>query len=87
MCSSDLDSADYIYEHVTDEIWHFLQSCDINDTCVDIADCCKYFDPNNYVQEKSLEPDYEGLEEEMRLQRSAEDTIIRGIFRRQDFAT
>ena len=81
------DSADYIYEHVTDEIWYFLQSCDIDDACVDIADCCKYFDPNNYVHEKSLEPDYEGLEEEMRLQRSVEDSIIRGIFRRQDFAT
>ena len=81
------DSADYIYEHVTDEIWYFLQSCDIDDACVDIADCCKYFDPNNYVHEKSLEPDYEGLEEEMRLQRSVENTIIRGIFRRQDFAT
>ena len=81
------DSADYIYEHVTNEILYFLQSCDIDDACVDIADCCKYFDPNNYVHEKSLEPDYEGLEEEMRLQHSVEDTIIRGIFRRQDFAT
>lgn len=81
------DSADYIYEHVTDEIWRFLQSCDINDTCVDIADCCNYFDPNNYVQEKSLEPDYEGLDEAIRLQSFEEDAIIRGIFRRQDFAT
>lgn len=81
------DSADYIYEHVTDEIWYFLQSCDIDDTCVDIADCCTYFNPDDYVQEKSWGPDRDDLEEEMRLQRSAEDAIIRGIFRRQDFAT
>lgn len=80
------DTADYIYEHVTDEISSFLLACDIDDTHVDIADCCTYFNPDDYVQEKSLESDYDDLGDEMRLRRSAEDAIIRGIFRKQDMA-
>jgi hypothetical protein len=80
------DTADYIYEHVTDEISSFLLACDIDDTHVDIADCCTYFNPDDYVQEKSLESDYDDLGDEMRLRRSAEDAIIRGIFRKQDMS-
>ena len=87
-CSWDEDdTADYIYEHVTEEIWYFLQRCDIDDTCVDIADCCLCFNPDNYVQEKSWETDSDDLEEAMRLQRFEEDAIIRSIFRSEDVAS
>lgn len=81
------DTADYIYEHVTDEISYFLLACDIDDTYVDIADCCTYFKPDDYVQKRSLESDYDDFDDEMRLRRSAEDAIIRGIFRKQDLAS
>ena len=81
------DTADYIYEHVTDEISCFLLACDIDDTYVDIADCCTYFKPDDYVQKRSLESDYDDFDDEMRLRRSAEDAIIRGIFRKQDLAS
>ena len=77
------DSADYIYEHVTDEIMCFLQTCDIDDTCVDMADCCTGFCPDDYVQEESFEPDYEDLGDKIRLHRSIEDDIIRKIFSKQ----
>lgn len=76
------DSADDIWQSVMDEVWYFLEKCNIRDDCINVDECCSNFDADDYVQNGAIESDCEVWGSNMSLKRNEENAIIRRMFTR-----